>query len=96
MSTELHDGIVAFEPLSTGRESIMLGLIQVGEIAPTPDPSSRTPTCFRLMLPSVSSRPWHPAHSIEDARRQAAEKIGEWIDAAGLVPVAARQNGRDS
>lgn len=86
MSRDLHDGVVAFEPLSTGRESIMLGAIQVGEIAPTPHPSSRAPTCFRLMLPSVSSRPWHPAGSIEDARRQALFLINDWLIAAGLGP----------
>ncbi|WP_316172437.1 hypothetical protein [Bradyrhizobium sp. SZCCHNRI2049] len=85
-----HDGVVAFQPLSPGRESIMLGLVQVGEISPTLHPSSRAPTCFRLMLPGVSSRPWHPAQSIEDARRLAAAKIGDWIEAAGLTPATRR------
>jgi hypothetical protein len=85
MSDDLHDGVVAFEPLSSGRERILLGRVDVGEIAGD-DPQTRP--CFRLLLPGVSSRPWHPARSIEDARRQAVEKIGDWIDAAGLVPVA--------
>ncbi|WP_316228359.1 MULTISPECIES: hypothetical protein [unclassified Bradyrhizobium] len=86
MGGDLYEGVVAFAPLSPGRESIMLGLVQVGEISPTMHPSARHPTCFRLDLPGVSSRAWHPSRSIEDARRLAAEKIGEWIDAAGLLP----------
>ncbi|XUM25072.1 hypothetical protein ACRAVF_33955 (plasmid) [Bradyrhizobium oligotrophicum S58] len=95
ISAELHDGVVAFQPLSTGRESIMLGLVQVGEITPTMAPDSRFPTCFRLDLPNVSSRTWHPSRSIDDARRQAAEMIGNWMDAAGLVPVVMRAGERE-
>ncbi|WP_316214322.1 hypothetical protein [Bradyrhizobium sp. SZCCHNR2032] len=87
MGGDFYEGVVAFAPLSPGRESIMLGLVQVGEISPTMHPSARHPTCFRLDLPGVSSRAWHPSRSIEDARRLAAEKINDWICAAGLTPV---------
>ncbi|NPU69987.1 hypothetical protein HL667_33700 [Bradyrhizobium sp. 83012] len=94
MSQDLHDGIVLFAPLSPGCERILLGTIEIGEIRPTQHPSARLPICFKLDLPNVSSRPWHPAQSIEDARRLAAAKIGDWIDAAGLVPVRANQQER--
>lgn len=86
MTEDLHEGVVAFTSLSPGRERIMLGLMQVGEISPTMDPSSRLPICFRLDLPGVSSRAWHPSRTIEDARRQAAVKINDWLNAAGLTP----------
>lgn len=92
---ELHDGVVAFQPLSPGREGIMLGLVQIGEIGPTIAPDSRFPICFRVDLPNLSSRPWHPSRSIADARRQAAEMIGHWMDAAGVVPVGARTHQRE-
>jgi hypothetical protein len=89
MAEDLHEGVVAFTPLSPGRESIMLGRVQVGEISPTAHPSSRHPTCFRLDLPNVSSRAWRPSRSIEDARRQAVEKINDWMNAAGVAPIDA-------
>jgi hypothetical protein len=87
MTGEFYQRVVMFAPLSPGRESIMLGRVQVGEISPTMHPSSRHPTCFRLDLPGVSSRAWHPSRSIEDARRLAAQKINDWLNAAGVMPV---------
>lgn len=86
MGGELHDGVVAFGTLSPGRESIMLGRVQVGEISPTSDPRSRFPMCFRLDLPDASSRAWQPARDIDDAKRQALAKINDWLNAADLRP----------
>jgi len=86
MPGELHEGVVAFRPLTQGRESIVLGRIQVGEISPSNDPRSRFPTCFRLELPDSSSRAWTPASDIADARRKAIAKINDWMIAAGLRP----------
>ena len=86
MGGELHDGVVAFGPLSPGRESIMLGRVQVGEISPSTDPRSRVPMCFRLDLPGTSSRAWIPARDAADARRQALARINDWMTAAGLRP----------
>jgi hypothetical protein len=59
MGGELHDGVVAFEPLSPGRESIMLGRVQVGEISPSTDPRSRVPMCFHLDLPGTKADSGH-------------------------------------
>jgi hypothetical protein len=84
-----HEGVVAFRPAHTvsGRETIMLGRVQVGEISPSVDPRSRFPFCFRLELPDASSRAWQPARDVADARRQVVGKINDWLNAAGLVPV---------
>lgn len=85
---EAHDGVVEFRPAQTtiGRETIMLGRVQVGEISPSVDPRSRFPVCFRLELPDASSRAWQPARDVADARRQVVGKINDWLNAAGLVP----------
>ncbi len=82
----MHDGVVAFEPLSPGRESIMLGRVAVGEIGPVHDPRSRFPVCFRLELPDNSTHAWRPARDIADARRQALQRINDWMEAAGVRP----------
>jgi hypothetical protein len=87
MTVELHEGVVAFKPLTPGRENILLGRIHVGEISPTVDPLSRYPFCYRLVLPEASSRAWQPARDVIDARRQAIEKINDWMIAAGLRPI---------
>ena len=86
MDGDRHEGVVAFLPLALCREQIMLGRVPVGEIGPAHGVRSRFPTCFRIDLPGASSRAWHPTPSIEDARRQAAEKINDWLDAADLRP----------
>lgn len=83
---ELHDGVVAFRPLSPGREQIVLGRIPIGEIGPVHDPRSLYPVCFRIGLPYASSKAWIPARSIEDAQRQALGQINDWLNAAGLTP----------
>lgn len=87
MTGELHDGVVAFRRLATGREAVMLGRVQVGEISPSMNPAGRFPVCFRIDLPCASSRPWIPARDIEDAQRQALEKINDWLNAAGVTPI---------
>ena len=94
MRGELHEGVVAFRRLAAGREQIVLGSVAVGEISPSMDPRSRFPTCFRLELPDSSSRAWAPARDIADARRQALEKINDWMIAAGVRPCG-RQHADD-
>ena len=79
MDGELRDSVLAFQPLSLGRESIRLGRIPVGEIGPVNDPRSLYAVCFRIDLPFASSSAWMPAHNLDDARRQAIERINEWI-----------------
>ncbi|KRR25932.1 hypothetical protein [Bradyrhizobium retamae] len=86
MGGELHEGVVAFRPLTPGREAVMLGRVQVGEISPTQNPAGRFPVCFRLNLPDCSSQAWRPARTIADAQRQAIDKINDWLNAADLRP----------
>ncbi len=86
MSGELHDGVVAFRPLTPGREQIVLGRVPVGEISPVHDPRSLYRVCFRLDLPLASSTAWMPARDVDDAQRQALDKINDWLNAAGLRP----------
>lgn len=86
MAGESHDGVVEFRPLTPGREAVMLGRIQVGEISPTVHPGGRFPVCFRLNLPLATSVAWMPARDIEDAQRQVVQKIDDWLNAADLRP----------
>lgn len=86
MGGESHDGVVAFRPLTLGREAVMLGLVQVGEIMPTD--GGRHQACFRLTLPEAStSSGWRPATDLADARRLALIKINDWLNAAGVTPI---------
>ena len=84
MAAQPHDGVVAFTPLALGREAVMLGRVQVGEIMPTD--GGRHQACFRLMLPDVSASSWRPAVDFADARRMALLKINDWLNAADLRP----------
>jgi hypothetical protein len=85
MDVESHDGVVAFKPLTLGREAVMLGRVQVGEIMPTE--RGRHQACFRLTLPEAStSSSWRPCADIADARRLACVKINDWLNAADLRP----------
>jgi hypothetical protein len=86
MNADLHEGVVAFRPLTPGRQAIVLGLVDIGEISPTVNPRSRFPVCFRLDLPGVSSRAWTPARDVDDAKRQAIGRINDWLNAAGVRP----------
>jgi hypothetical protein len=45
--------------LALGREAVMLGRVQVGEIMPTD--GGRHQACFRLTLPDASAASWRPA-----------------------------------
>jgi hypothetical protein len=84
MTGESHEGVVAFCPLTSGREAVMLGRVQVGEIMPTE--RGRYQACFRLMLPDASASSWRPAADIAAARRLALVKINDWLNAADLRP----------
>jgi hypothetical protein len=86
MGGELHQGIVAFEPLSPGREAVMLGRVQVGEIGPTLHPLGRFPVCWKIDLPQATSRAWQPADDVDDAHRKVLDKINDWLNAADLRP----------
>jgi hypothetical protein len=88
MSGEAHDGVVAFRPIALGREAVMLGRVQVGEIMPTD--GGRHQACFRLSLPDVSASSWRPCADIADARRLALIKINDWLNAAGVTPTGAQ------
>ncbi|WP_240538158.1 cupredoxin domain-containing protein [Bradyrhizobium yuanmingense] len=82
---EAHHGVVTFEALALGREAVLLGKVRVGEIIPLD--AGRYQACFRLTLPDASaSIAWWPVADIADARRLAAIKISDWLNAAGLVP----------
>lgn len=84
MAGESHDGVVAFEPLTLGREAVMLGRVRVGEIMPIE--RGHWQACFRLHLPEASATSWRPVRSFEEAHRLAAIKINDWLNAAGLRP----------
>jgi hypothetical protein len=84
MVGESHDGVVAFRPLTLGREAVMLGRVTVGEIMPTD--GGRHQACFRLLLPEASAAAWRPAKDIPDAWRLALVKINDWLNAAELTP----------
>jgi hypothetical protein len=87
MGGELHEGVVAFRPLASGREAVVLGRVDVGEISPVQNPTSVFAMCFRIYLPDASSRAWEPARDIADARRQALARINDWLNAAGVTPI---------
>lgn len=85
MRGEVHEGVVSFAPLTLGREAVMLGRVQVGEIVPIA--GDRYQACFRLTLPEASAgQAFRPASDLDDARRLALLKINDWLQAAGLVP----------
>lgn len=84
MAGESQEGVVAFRPLTLGREAVMLGRVQVGEIMPTD--GGRHQACFRLLLPDASATSWRPARDLADARRLALVKINDWLNAADLRP----------
>lgn len=84
MGRESHDGVVAFEPLTLGREAVMLGRVRVGEIMPLD--WGRHHACFRLTLPDASASSWRPAPDIAEARRLVLAKINDWLNAADLRP----------
>jgi hypothetical protein len=84
------DGVVSFRPLSAGRWAVLLGKVQVGEIAPTEEQSRHT-HCFRLSLPDSAAAPWRPARDLAVARFQVLRHLNDWLNAADLVPVSGRR-----
>jgi hypothetical protein len=86
MDGESHDGVVAFQPLTLGREAVMLGRVQVGEIMPID--GNRHGAAFRLALPE-SAPAWRPAADMDAARRGAIATISDWLEAAELKPMGA-------
>lgn len=87
MSQEAHDGVVAFTPLSAGREQVKLGQLTVGEIGPVGDPRSQYAYYWGLTLPwAMSQYKLAPARDIEDARKQVVDRIGDWLQLANLRP----------
>ncbi len=87
MTQEAHDGVVAFVPLSAGREQVRLGRLSVGEIGPVHDPRSLYPYFWGLTLPwAMTSYKIAPARDIEDARKQVLERINDWLQLANLRP----------
>lgn len=86
MAGDAHDGVVEFRPATISRELIMLGRVQVGEILR--NDGGRHQACFRLTLPEASATSWRPASDVVDARRLALIKINDWLDAAGVAPLA--------
>jgi hypothetical protein len=87
MAGEEHEGVVAFQPAALGRETIMLGRVQVGEIMPIE--RGAFTASFRLLLPEASATSWRPARDVADARRLALIKINDWLNAAGVRPMGA-------
>ncbi|EJN11825.1 hypothetical protein PMI42_04839 [Bradyrhizobium sp. YR681] len=80
-----HEGVVTFEPLTLGREAVMLGKVRVGEIHAIE--GDRHQACFRLHLPEASaSTSFRPASDVDEAKRLTLVKINDWLNAAGLVP----------
>lgn len=85
MAGEAHEGVVAFRTEAIGREVILLGRVQVGEIMR--NDGARHQACFRLTLPEASaSTTWRPARDVVEARRLALQNINDWLNAAGVVP----------
>ena len=74
---------IAFESSGDGREVVKLGVIMIGEIASNPG-GRRVPFWVRITLPDVTTRSI-PAGSMEQGRQIVADKVRDWIDAAGLV-----------
>ena len=76
---------VTFQHLGLGREAVVLGRVQVGEIMELD--SDRAGACFRLMLPEASATNWRPVRDRDEARRLSRVKVADWLNAAGLRPV---------
>lgn len=84
----MTDSPVIFRPLADGREAVTLDLVQVGEIG----------SCdfgglfyWRLWLPGCAG--FGRAGSPKAAREYLALKVNDWLDAAGLAPIATGRSG---
>lgn len=71
--------MVSFAPAADGRELVMLGLVQVGEISPWGGGLS----CWRLWLPSCGGQ-FGRAGTLKAAREHLISRIEQWVEAAGL------------
>lgn len=78
-------GPLVFKALAAGREAVMLGAVQVGEIMPITEPIKHS-HCFRVTLPDSAATRWRPAGSLDAARRGIHRFIGDWLNAADLRP----------
>lgn len=78
-------GPVVFKTLPAGREAVMLGQVQVGEIMPLED-QRRHKASYRIMLPDCAAIAWRPVPDIEAARRGVLHHINDWLNAADLRP----------
>ena len=90
MDAGAHHGVVRFEPLSAGREAVLLGCVTVGEIAPTADTRRGHTMCFRLGLPDSAASAWVPAIDIAAARRGVLSHLNDWLNAADVRPNGGR------
>ncbi|AVT76615.1 hypothetical protein RPPS3_25520 [Rhodopseudomonas palustris] len=79
---------VTFQRLGLGREAVVLGRVQVGEIMEIE--GDRGGACFRLNLPEASTTSWRPVRDRDEARRLSRGQVSDWIEAAGLRPVRAK------
>ncbi|NEV79291.1 hypothetical protein DYI24_19865 [Rhodopseudomonas sp. BR0C11] len=86
--TEQRRGPVTFKRLGLGREAVVLGRVQVGEIMEME--GDRGGACFRLTLPEASTTSWRPARDRDEARRLSRGQVSDWIEAAGLRSARAK------
>lgn len=87
MSDAVDPDGVAFQRLGLGREAVVLGRVQVGEIMELD--GNKFGACFRLMLPEASATNWRPVRDRDEARRLSSIKVNDWLNAAGLRPIGA-------
>lgn len=86
MDGELHsDGPVVFTAQPSGRETVSLGRVELGEIVPLLG-NHLFEASYRLRLPDCGLESWRPARTIVQARQQIREKINDWLNAADLRP----------
>lgn len=76
--------MVTFAPAAEGRELVMLGVVQIGEISPWHGGVS----IWRLWLPSCGPG-FRRAPCLDAARDQITDRIEQWVEAAGLRSVHA-------
>lgn len=73
--------LVRFEGRGGGREVALIGVIEVGQLAPSHPFAA---FCWRIWLPGCPQQLGRAA-SPESARSNMIAKIEQWIEAAGLI-----------
>lgn len=73
---------------SLGREIVLLGAVQVGEIIAIE--RGRFTAAYRLILPDSAVSTWRPASDSAAARRALLEHLDDWLNAAGVVSAGSR------